>query len=281
MNMEFPRKATQKNVEDFNLKNPNIKEMIDKVINNYFMTDDLIIDKEGLPYDKIIKDFVRNYEIVSESDILKSLMDFTENKKYLRYLNIQNKNDYYISKLKTVCAEIITDLHNDNINEIKLSDRIELCDDLYKAIVNFVGNEIIAWQKRYTSIPKYAKVLDENRTILLGRFFRTFIYKDFGKVSYNKEQQEIINNYNQTHERFEAHCYAFAENSDVLFTKEEHDFSFSTMKYDFEDGYSEDLNTSNQKSYTYTTNKKSKNTGCILLIISLGILLGTIISLSF
>ena len=270
------RTATKKNIEDFMTKNPNVKENINNVVNKYFLTDDLIIDCE-LPYENIIKDLVRNYELVSEDDILKYLMDKTVNKTCLCQIKIYKKYDYYISKLKDVCQEIYLDLCKDENAEIKLSDKIDINQDLANIIVKFVITHINNWSKNYNGVSPYSKVLDDNgTTILLGRFFKQFIFWDFGNIQFKKKyySDEHFKPFNE----MDFHCYGFNNNSDVLFTKQDHCFSHNTMKYDFEEGYIPDISQqciSTQapiQQYTQQPVQKinaKNNNGCLGVIIVL------------
>lgn len=216
--MEFPRKATKKNVDDFNTKNPNVKEIIDSIIHNKFMNDTLILDGE-IPYDKIILELVRNYEIADSEGIEKILNKITENRENLYKLNIYDKNYYHMRKLKKVVRSILEDIDNSSEPiEIKLSDRIEQTDDLVNAVCNFVKINFSYDYNMYDDCLVNTENDGEYR-IQLGKFFRQFI-----RENHFVEPQHY-------------HCYAFNNNSDVLFTNVDHTFSEESMKYDFEEGY--------------------------------------------
>lgn len=231
------RQATKKNISEFMSKNSNVKNMIDKIINDYFLTDELIIDGT-VPYENIIKDFVRNYEIVSEGDILKYLLDKTENKEKLYRINIAEKTEYYIRKLRIVTDKIFDELNNDTSGKtIKLSERIDMNSDMISAICKFVGDcfESDGFNAYEDCVER---VYGKNMThvLYMGKFIRKFI--DQNHLIW---EENGIHLGRPNHVKINFHCYGFNNNSDVLFTKQDHCFSHYAMKYDFEEGYIPDI----------------------------------------
>lgn len=145
-----------------------------------------------------------------------------------------------VNDLKHVCKDIYTELCNPNIDEIKLSDRIEWDDELSVDLGKFwqdkvkKENEWCAENGREPFSLKYGRAWDPNKqTVMLGLLFKAFIFYDEGNLQFN------VRHTRDPHFKYglKFHCYAFNNNTDVLFSKKKHDFSECTMKYDFEEGY--------------------------------------------
>lgn len=255
--MEFPRKATKKNVDDFNTKNPNIKKIIDSVINDKFMNDDTLILDGEIPYDEIIKELVRNYDKVSKNEVELSLNTVSDNKNKLYRLNIYNKTEYYIQKLRDITNNIALQLNNaDTSTEIKLSNYIQINGEVEKAILNFVNEKFSSGN--YNPYRDCTSEEDEH-TLVIGKFFRRFI--DENNLIW---EENGIHYSRPKHIELKFHCYGFNNNSDVLFTNVDHKFSETSMKYDFEDGYDIPIQV---QDYTEDQSNSSSNLGCNLVLI--------------
>lgn len=255
--MEFPRKATKKNVDDFNTKNPNVKEIIDSIVHNKFMNDTLILDGE-IPYEKVIKELVRNYDKVSENEVELSLNTISDNKNKLYRLNIYSKTEYYIQKLRNITNDIALQLNDaDTPTEIKLSDYIQISGEVEKAILNFVNERFSSGN--YNPYKDCTSEEDEH-TLVIGKFFRRFIDEN------NLIWEENGIHYDRPkHIELKFHCYGFNNNSDVLFTNVDHTFSEESMKYDFEEGYEIPVSVSapiKEENFLKQEKSPSGNVGC-------------------
>lgn len=163
------------------------------------------------------------------------------------------------NELQHICRDLYTNMCNPEIDNIKLSDILgdrELSREIGEFLEGKIAkeNEYLNNEGRPLNSLPYGKCVDWNGqftgkagSVMLGRFFSLFI---FGK-SWGGD--DGMGQFNVRHKRdphfipnLKFHCYAFNNNSDVLFSKKTHKFSENCMKYDFEDGYHETPDTSQQ-----------------------------------